>query len=236
MLVRAGDRIFDVDGIVFDKDGTLISLDSYWAAAARVWVDTVAEVDRDAVAEALGLTDVGLVPDGALATASIADLVGITADVLARRGAADPDAVAARAAERAGIIAAGADPEPIGDVRGAICRLADAGLGLAVATTDDTSAAYAALARLGVAERVAVVLGADDPNPVKPDAAVLVTIARRLGTTPDRLLMVGDSERDRATATNAGAAGFVLVADQPRIEADATVASIDGIRPVVVGS
>lgn len=232
MRVRAGESEFDVDGVVFDKDGTLISLESYWLDAARAWVDAAADPkDRSALAVALGLDDDGLVPDGPLATASINDLKDLTARTLKERGVANPHERAARAAEQAAEMAAIAAIRPLGDVAGAIRRLTDAGVKVAVVTTDDTVVARQTLEDLGVSDHIALILGGDGDNPVKPDGAVLRLVAENFGTTADRLLMVGDSERDRQTARNGGAAGFVLVADSLRLPADAVVGSIDRIVP-----
>lgn len=232
MRVKAGNREFDIDGIVFDKDGTLISLDSYWLDAARAWIDVAAEPrERSALSAALGLDDAGFVADGPLATASIADLKDLTARTLTDLGVSDADHRSRHAANRAAEIAASTVPRPLGDVAGAIRRLTGAGIRVAVVTTDDAASARQALNDLGVAGLVDVVLGADGDGPVKPDAAVLHLVAERLGTTVDRLLMVGDSDRDRQTADNGGAAGFVLVADSPRLPADAVVSSVDQIVP-----
>lgn len=233
MWIRAGHRRFDVDGICFDKDGTLIDLESYWLDASRTWVDEAGDGGyRDLLAVRLGLDDGGLVADGALATASIDELTRITAATLHSAGADDPAGRASRAAAQAETLAKAATPLPIGDVAGALQRLARAGLRLAVATTDDHSTAIRALELLDVADLVSIVLAGDGDGPFKPDPGVLALIAEQWQTVPGRILMVGDSKRDRETAINAQAAGFVLVADTPRIPADATVSSVDQIVPL----
>lgn len=233
MRVRAGAKEFDVDGVVFDKDGTLISLESYWLEAARAWVEVAADpADRPVLAAALGLDHGGLVPDGPLATASISDLTDLTVRTLNQLGVPDSEHRASAAANRATEMAAGAVMSPLGDVSGAIRRLREAGVRVAVVTTDDAAPTRQTLDDLGVAGYVDVILGGDGTDPVKPDGAVLRLVAERFSTTTDRLLMVGDSDRDRQTADNGGAAGFVLVATSPRLAADAVVRSIDLIVPV----
>lgn len=232
MRVRAGESEFDVDGVVFDKDGTLISLESYWLDAARAWVDAAADPkDRSALAVALGLNDDGLVPDGPLATASINDLKDLTARTLHDLGVPGSERRVSLAADRASEVASKVAVRPLGDVAGAIRRLTDVGVKVAVVTTDDVVVARRTLEDLGVSDHIALILGGDGDNPVKPDGAVLRLVAEHFGTTADRLLMVGDSERDRQTARNGGAAGFVLVADSPRLPADAVVGSVDRIVP-----
>ena len=239
MLVRAGLVTFDVDGVVFDKDGTLISLDSYWLEPARLWVEVAAGGSSHLAAQlgrVLGLhtedanTQTVLVPDGPLASASIDDLVWLTGSVLEDSGVepAEADLRARNARDRAAELSTVLTPDPIGDVRNALSVLDGAGLKLAVATTDDTQPTLNALTSLGVASFIRVVVAADGELPPKPDPAVLAFIAAQLGTTSDRLLMVGDSQRDADTARAAGAAGFVLVSPDgsARIVADAVVASV----------
>ncbi|MEX1004748.1 MAG: HAD family hydrolase [Acidimicrobiia bacterium] len=239
MLLRAGHVTFDIDGIVFDKDGTLISLDSYWLEPARLWVEVAADGSAELFArlgDALGLGTRDrselpmLVSDGAHASASIDELVQLTRSALENAGVA-PEAAhqrARRARDRAAELSATLTPEPIGDVRGALTLLDGAGLQLAVATTDDTQPTLEALSALGVASLIRVVVAADGDVPPKPDPSVLSFIAAQLGTSPERLLMVGDSQRDADTARAGGAAGFVLVSPDgsARITADAVVPSI----------
>jgi phosphoglycolate phosphatase len=64
---------------------------------------------------------------------------------------------------------------------------------------------------LGLAPFLDVLVGGDGPAARKPDPAGLQAIARGWGTTPDRLLLVGDSRVDADTAT-AGGAALALVA------------------------
>jgi phosphoglycolate phosphatase len=239
MLLRAGRATFDVDGIVFDKDGTLISLDSYWLEPARLWVEVAAGGSSPlaaTLAHALGLqTDVrtgqtGLVPDGHLASASIDELVRLTGSIL-EDSAVDPGEAHRRARsarDQAAELSATLTPEPIGDVRRALTVLDGAGLKLAVVTTDDARPTHAALRALGVAALIRVVVAADGDLPPKPHSSLLPWIATELGTTADRLVMVGDSQRDADTAHAGGAAGFVLVSPDrsARITADAVVTSV----------
>lgn len=81
---------------------------------------------------------------------------------------------------------------------------------------------------------VSELCGADDGFPPKPDPGGFLSIASALGLDPGRMLMVGDSMADLATARNAGAGGAVLVAgsnisDETRQSADAVVPNVDAI-------
>jgi phosphoglycolate phosphatase len=63
---------------------------------------------------------------------------------------------------------------------------------------------------LGLARFFREVLGGDSLPSRKPDPAGLLLLARRLGVPPERLLLVGDTWVDAATARNAGCP-FALV-------------------------
>jgi phosphoglycolate phosphatase len=63
---------------------------------------------------------------------------------------------------------------------------------------------------LGLRRFFREVLGGDSLPSRKPDPAGLLLLADRLGVTPDRLLLVGDTWVDAMTARNAGSA-FALV-------------------------
>jgi phosphoglycolate phosphatase len=238
MRVAAGSVLFDVEAVVFDKDGTLISLESYWLEPSRRWVETAAAGSLEvmvALEERLGLLPDALDPEGPLATASLEDLVALTTDTLASIGvpAAAARSRAALARSRAKSLSASLSPVAIGDVRGGLQLLAAAGLRLAVATTDDEAPTLQALRWLGIDDLIDFVVAADGEIPPKPDRAVLKSIADRFGILPSSLLMVGDSQRDSDTARAGGAAGFVLVSPDgsSRIVADAVVTSVDEIQP-----
>jgi len=98
---------------------------------------------------------------------------------------------------------------PVGDVKGTIQRLKDAGLVLAVATGDDREPTESTLALLGIVDDMAVVVCGDDPLPEKPDPAALFHIESQIGISTKRMLMVGDSVNDMLTGRNASVAGCI---------------------------
>ncbi len=71
------------------------------------------------------------------------------------------------------------------------------------------------------------VLGQTDGFPRKPDPASALDVARRLGTTPDRVCYVGDTATDMQTASGAGMfAVGVLWGFRERAELEANGASL----------
>ncbi|MDT8304426.1 MAG: HAD family hydrolase [Anaerolineae bacterium] len=246
-LILAGSCRFDVDAVVFDKDGTLVDFATLWGARTVRWVETVAAAaGNPAIAPSLYRL-IGfdpqtrqVQPDGPLAVASTADIYSLAAAVLFQHGYGwhEGRPLAERAA--AATMAAPPAPEeiqPIGDVAGTFRRLRAAGIKLAIATNDDRALTEATLVQLGIGGDVAVMACGDDPLPAKPHPAALHWIARELETTAARLVMVGDSANDMLAGRNAGVAGCVGILGgagrRESLEALADVL-IDGIDGIVV--
>src|SRR5690606_11915211 len=90
-LVAVPGARFDVDLVVFDKDGTLIDLHASWGPPARAWLDAVADGDGQlvgALAERLGfdLAVDQLVADGVFAAGTLAQIGTETLHVLTSEG------------------------------------------------------------------------------------------------------------------------------------------------------
>lgn len=79
------------------------------------------------------------------------------------------------------------------------------GVTLAVCTNKPRHIADLVLSRLGISRRFAALVGGGDTARGKPDAEPLLAIARRLGTPPTRLAMVGDGIQDVHCGRAAGA-------------------------------
>jgi phosphoglycolate phosphatase len=101
---------------------------------------------------------------------------------------------------------------PLADLPSLFAALHDAGLRIAVATTDDRRPTEATLEGLGLAERVEALLCGDDAGPIKPDPEALVGIATGLGVGVGRVAMVGDTPADLRMAREAGVGRVIGVA------------------------
>lgn len=236
-VVAAGSCPFDVDAIVFDKDGTLVDFDRLWGPRTMRWVETLVTLTgRPEIAAPLYSLigfDTSLAqvePDGPLAIASTADIYALAAAVLFQHGygwhEARPLVMRAAATTMAAPPQAG-EIQPIGDVAGAFRRLHAASIKLAIATNDDRALTEATLDRLGVASLVAALACGDDPLPPKPDPAGLHWLAAELGTAAARLLVAGDAANDMLAGRNAGVAGCVgILGGAGRRESLAQVADV----------
>jgi len=220
--VEAGDVVFDVDAVAFDKDGTLIDLDAAWGPAAVAWVATAAADDpalEEALAVKLGLDLVTghLVAGGLFAVGTVGQLYEVTLRALSDLGADEDDARASsdRAREMSALAGKKGNLVALGDVAGTFRSFHEAGLGLAIVSSDDRSAVDSAIESLAIGPLLNAVVAGDEGLDAKPAPAALLEAARRLGVEPLRLLYVGDSWVDAEAARAAGIAGVVLVGEQP---------------------
>jgi phosphoglycolate phosphatase-like HAD superfamily hydrolase len=209
-----GDRdvIQPLDGVelvVFDKDGTLIDFQAMWGS----WVRTLAEDLSRATGLEVGgqLFDLlgvdratGLVHShGLLAATPMARIREVVVESLAAMGLGHPAAEAAVAAAwRA------PDPvelaRPVTDLAHLFDVLEASGITITIATSDNREPTERTLAALGVAERIAALVCADDGLLVKPAPDGVRHLCATVGIPPDRTAVVGDSPVDLAMGRAAG--------------------------------
>ncbi|MEW5991314.1 MAG: HAD family hydrolase [Chloroflexota bacterium] len=228
---------------IFDKDGTLIEFDRMWAGWARDLADRLAAAGGGRrldglVHEVLGvdIRSGRVLPHGGLAATPMARLRESLEDALVGTGRG-------REAARRLVDAAWQAPDPVdlahpvANLPSLLTGLRRAGLGVAVATSDDREPTERTLAHLGIAELVDAVACADDGRPVKPDPAAIHWLCRTLRVPESRTAVIGDSPADLAMG-RAAAAGLVVgvltgVGDQTTlaVDADLIVDSIQDLAP-----
>lgn len=250
-VVRFGPVESEVEAIIFDKDGTLVDCFPWWRA--------LAEERRKALGESVGLTpelvadldgmvgyDRGLDfidPAGPLAMASRAEETIIAAAVVYRRaGLAWSEARAAvekafvRAEERL-LARLGEVSRALPGVAAALGDLRQAGVRLAVATTDMVTRSEAMLTVTGLRPLLDYVGGSDLVKRGKPHPDLILHVCERLGVPPERAAMVGDTPDDMKFGGNAGVRlkVGVLTGTNPREKlgplADVVIDSVARIRP-----
>jgi len=191
-----------LDGLLFDKDGTLFDFHATWSAWAKGLIVTLAE-GRPGVAEALAAAlefdleaerfrpgspaiaspnrDVAACVAGALGTADV-DAVETVLDYHARHAPLSPAVPLAPLLE----------------------GLRAQGLILGVMTNDSESTAHAHLEAAGVAALFDFVAGYDSGYGAKPEPGPLLAFAQAHGLRPGRVAMVGDSTHDLLAGRAAG--------------------------------
>ncbi len=124
-------------------------------------------------------------------------------------------------------------PTPLFDGAAQVIReLADTGYLLAVATGKGRRGLDQSLQQTGLAPLFHATRCADETRS-KPHPEMLLELLDELGTTPERALMIGDTEYDLQMANNAGAAGLAVgygVHSPERLLAHAPLGCLDDIR------
>ena len=194
-------------GIVFDKDGTLLDFAETWDPAIFAAIRKAAVGDlarQQAIADELGydLRHRRCRPGAAAVHESNARLAARLDAHTYGQGRALVDAMADGACERAALA------PRAGELLG---YLREAGLPLAVATNDEERPTKRQLDRLGLTSAFATVVAADSGFGAKPGPSMLFRAAGALGAPPNRCAMVGDSASDLLAARNAGFAAAILV-------------------------
>ena len=214
-----------IDLVVFDKDGTLISFEAMWGGWARDLGSRLEAATRRPIAGDVFST-IGFDPTadrvlagGPLAIATMAELQELVGAVLRRWC---PSVAAARRI----LGEAWFEPDPVeravpvADLARLFGALHDAGRRIAVATTDDRRPTEATLAGLGLADLIADIVCGDDDGPTKPDPATLIGVSERVGVEIARTAMVGDTPADLSMARAAGAGRSIGVRSGVASEAD----------------
>jgi phosphoglycolate phosphatase len=125
--------------------------------------------------------------------------------------------------------------KPLGDVAGLFRRLADAGIRIAIVTSDDRAATLATLPVLGIEPYIAGMVCGDDPVANKPAPDALLRLARELDVPPSRMMMVGDTIGDMMMGGAAGTCRLAVLSGAGTAadlapHADAVLDSITEIR------
>jgi phosphoglycolate phosphatase len=190
-----------IDGIIFDKDGTLFDFRRTWAEWAMRLLEDLAAGNRERAAF-LGAV-VGF--DHAAADfASDSPVIGGTpveiADLLLPHL---PGQQAAALVARMNALAAEVPLAEAVPLRPLLAALRARGLRIGLVTNDAEAPAHAHLNRAGVADLFDFVAGCDSGHGAKPAPGQLLAFCAATGLLPDRVVMVGDSLHDLHAAKHA---------------------------------
>ncbi len=245
--LRVGNKRFDIEVVVFDKDGTLIDFHIMWGRRAKSAVDALLLETRggDELEAALYQT-IGYQPDtgvtagaGPLAVVPLHKTYVVISTVLFQHGW--PWHEAERLTENAFSPVMSSEPtaetvRPLGEVRRTIERLNSIGVRTAMATADDRDPTRKILQMLEIDSHFDLLYCGDDEDlPQKPSARLLEHVAERCQIDLSKIMMVGDTIGDlsMAHAANAGARIGVVggATDEATLAewSDVLISSIDEI-------
>jgi phosphoglycolate phosphatase len=217
-------RVFAVDAVAFDLDGTLLDTVHDLAAAVNLLLGELhlAPVPVDTVRDFIGK--------------GIEDLIGKALTCARGTPPREGEVIALLPLYQQGYASVlGRQTQLFPGVRHGLERLRAAEFKLAVITNKATRFVRPYLEHAGIAHYFEVVIGGDDAIAKKPAAAPLLLAAARLGVSPQHMLMVGDSVNDVRAARAAGCPvvvvpyGYNEGAPVQTIAADGIVDSLDVI-------
>lgn len=196
-----------IDGVIFDKDGTLFDFRRTWAGwAARLLAEIGA--GRPGAAERMAAA-IGFDPDARDFAPDSPVIGGTVAEIAALLLPHLPGWAEARLLDRMNTLAAVADLVEAVPLRPCLAALRARGLRIGLCTNDAEAPAQAHLAAAGVTDLFDFVAGYDSGHGAKPAPGPLLAFAAVTGLQPSRVAMVGDSLHD----LHAGrAAGMIPVA------------------------
>ncbi|GAA6179336.1 HAD family hydrolase [Shimia sp. NS0008-38b] len=191
-----------VDGLLFDKDGTLFDFGATWNGwAARMITEFAAGDDEVAtrIANALqfDLQAVAFSPDSFVIAGTNREAAEAVAGALPNSDVDDIENQLMLAAAEAEL----APAVPLAPLMDGFLR---EGLQLGVMTNDTEYGARAHLRDAGVEDRFAFIAGFDSGFGAKPDPAPLLAFADKTDLSPARVAMVGDSTHDLIAGRRAG--------------------------------
>ena len=220
-----------IDGLLFDKDGTLFDFRISWGGWAKGFLSRIARDTAHArrLGQAIGFDlDTGtFAPDSPVIAATAADIAAALVIEL-------PGVTVAELTDRIDASAGQAPMSEAVPLRPLLSALRERGLRLGVATNDSEAPARQHLANHGITDCFDFVSGYDSGHGAKPGPGMCLAFARQLGLDPSRVAMVGDSRHDLEAGRAAGmrtVAVLTGVATRQDLEqhADVVLANIGAI-------
>jgi len=190
-----------IDGIVFDKDGTLFDFRKSWGAWALRLLTGLANDDAHMrqLAAAIGFhpDSCDFAPDSPVIATTAPEIAACLLPLLPGWSLPKLISMLNELAESA--VMSEAVP-----LDATLRALKARGLKLGLATNDAEAPARAHLAAHRVAAHFDYIAGCDSGHGAKPAPGMLLAFARQLNLSPDRVVMVGDSRHDLAAGRAAG--------------------------------
>ncbi|MEX0970159.1 MAG: HAD family hydrolase [Paracoccaceae bacterium] len=217
-----------IQGLIFDKDGTLFDFQQSWGGWFARLLDSLSDGQAERRAALAQRMDFDLAtqrfnPNSIFIAGTSDDMIAHIADLMPHE---TPQNLLAR------IAAMKAEPAQVPALPLApyLSALRARGLVLAVATNDGEGPARAQLKIAGIHDQFACIAGYDSGFGAKPAPGMLLGVAEKMGLAPHNLAMVGDSTHDMHAGR---AAGMHCIAV---LTGPATQADLHGHADIVLGN
>lgn len=190
-----------IDGIIFDKDGTLFDFRLSWGRWTTDLVRTLAPNPQQAekLAQVIGfdLVTGDFAPDSPVISATPHEIAQTMLPYL-------PGHSLTGLADQMNTLSAATEMSPAVDLVPLLTALRARGLKIGLATNDTEAPARAHLAAAGILQLFDFVSGCDSGYGGKPAPGQLLAFAAAFGLDVDRVAMVGDSQHDLIAGRSAG--------------------------------
>lgn len=190
-----------IDGVVFDKDGTLFDFRQSWGGWAMRMLEQLAQDPAHAaiIAKAIGFDPArrDFHPESPVIAGTAEDIAAVMLPHMQGYSQAE-------LAARLNALAQNAVMAPAVALHPVLGALRDRGLKLGLATNDTEAPARAHLSAHGVLDLFDFVAGCDSGHGAKPGAGMCLAFARHVAIDPTRAVMVGDSLHDLIAGRAAG--------------------------------
>ncbi|MDR9485739.1 MAG: HAD family hydrolase [Sediminimonas sp.] len=191
-----------VDGVLFDKDGTLFDFRATWDVWVADVIETLSGGDAALAGAIAGAARYDLEtrrfdPGSPIIAGTNREAAELLCSVLPGRNVDEVE-------QYLMITAARAPLAPAVPLAPFLSGLTGRGLRLGVMTNDTEFGAHAHLESAGVAAHFEFVAGFDSGHGAKPEPGPLLAFAAATGLRPGRVVMVGDSPHDLIAGRAAG--------------------------------
>lgn len=207
-------EISDVDLVIFDKDGTLMDLHSYWVPVAQLRAQIIKKKIENVVLEEL-MTIMGvncecyrLMPGSIIGFATrVANVRAVANYLVTKTRRRFTEEFIFQAFEEADYAIQDSLEEITRPTPGAakfLSELRHCKCYTAVATNDFAERTYNLLKHMGFEQKIDCVIGADQVTHGKPHPEMVFNLLKKMGIKQDRAVIIGDSPNDLAMGLNAG--------------------------------
>lgn len=189
-----------IKGILFDKDGTLVTFSEKWAEATSVIVENYCKgipsekrTQKNSILKQLGVVNGKVIEGGVIAEGSVKDIAVIISratDFLVQEVMEDVKVQYLQQLKRDSTFIT-----PLGDVHGLFCRLKKLGYIIGVATGDDYMPSVFTMEAIHVMDDLSFI-ATSDRYPQKPAADMASAFCERFSLLPEEVIYVGDTETD----------------------------------------
>lgn len=216
-------EIPDVQLAIFDKDGTLIDIHTYWAnmvlLRARLITEALGLNDaaRFGLMDAMGVNanTMRIKPEGPVGLKKRELVLDAGVSFLARRGIPDTTDLFVDVFAQVDTLSLDLLHEiisPLPGLHALFDNLRSHGVAIAIATTDKAERAWLCMRHLGLADHISCIAGANTVPAPKPAPDAIFMCCKNVGISPAHSVMVGDAKSDVHCGIAAGCAASIGVA------------------------